>query len=77
MRLRHLALMLLLAAMMILAAMPAASAHGFCDDGGRSFGAFHSQLAQQDGPMGQVHKPGLAHGGYAGACLGLGAHSPH
>ena len=40
---------------------------GIC---GSAYGEFHRGLAQGEGPMGQLHKPGVAHHGAAGLCLG-------
>ena len=63
---KRMILLLALVLLLVMAFAPMASAHDpVC---GEDFGQFHRSLAQEEGPMGQVHKPGLAHNGAAGLC---------
>ena len=70
------ALMLIVAAMMVLALMPAASAHPELCATGREYAQEHIvPLAKHNGPLGQSHKPGT-HQGFANAPAVCDSHLP-
>lgn len=65
---RKLVIVLIVVAALMAFVVPVASAHpAFCESG-RAFGQFHAELAQREGPMGQTHRPGIAHTGFS-SCL--------